>query len=606
MKNTFSIRASEKEDMNIVFVGHVDHGKSTIVGRMLADTNSLPEGKLEQVKENCKRNSKPFEYAFLLDALKDEQSQGITIDAARCFFETAKRRYIIIDAPGHIEFLKNMVTGASRAEAALLVIDANEGVRENSKRHGYMLSMLGIKQVAILVNKMDLVDYSEDTFNVIVEEYTEFLKQINIEAETFIPVSGMMGDNVAVSSEKMPWYKGKIVLEQLDAFRVEKHPEDLPFRMSVQDVYKFTRDGDKRRIVAGTVDTGKIAVGDHIIFYPSGKASTLKTIEEFNREPQTKKTAGEHAGFTLEEQIYISRGEIATRNGEPKPKISSRIRTKLFWLGRNPMLTDKEYYIKIGSQKVRARLEKIHTVLDTSTLERSEKRQIDRHDVAEITLKTEKAIAFDLSKDMAITSRFVIVDDYEIAGGGIITEAEEDQQKWIRDKVIQRNTKWIQSDIPKERRAEKYSQKASLILITGERESGRKGLARELEQRLFEDGKYVYYLGLGSILYGVDADIKEEGKQTNREEHLRRMAEIAHIMLDSGVILIVTAIELMQAEINLVQTIIGDFFVETIWTGDCITTDVVPDIQIQSDCISPEAVNRIKTSLQEKGIIFMV
>ncbi len=376
--------------------------------------------------------------------------------------------------------------------------------------------------------------------------------------------------------------------------------------MSVQDVYKFTRDGDNRRIVAGTVDTGKIAVGDHIIFYPSGKASTLKTIEEFNREPQTKKTAGEHAGFTLEEQIYISRGEIATRNGEPKPKISSRIRTKLFWLGRNPMLTDKEYYIKIGSQKVRARLEKIHTVLDASTLERSEKRQIDRHDVAEITLKTEKAIAFDLSKDMAITSRFVIVDDYEIAGGGIITEAEEDQQKWIRDKVIQRNTKWIQSDIPKERRAEKYSQKASLILITGERESGRKGLARELEQRLFEDGKYVYYLGLGSILYGVDADIKEEGKQTNREEHLRRMAEIAHIMLDSGVILIVTAIELMQAEINLVQTIIGDFFVETIWTGDCITTDVVPDIQIQSDCISPEAVNSIKTSLQEKGIIFMV
>ena len=606
MKNTFSIRASEKEDMNIVFVGHVDHGKSTIVGRMLADTNSLPEGKLEQVKENCKRNSKPFEYAFLLDALKDEQSQGITIDAARCFFETAKRRYIIIDAPGHIEFLKNMVTGASRAEAALLVIDANEGVRENSKRHGYMLSMLGIKQVAILVNKMDLVDYSEDTFNVIVEEYTEFLKQINIEAETFIPVSGMMGDNVAVSSEKMPWYKGKIVLEQLDAFRVEKHPEDLPFRMSVQDVYKFTRDGDNRRIVAGTVDSGKVAVGDHIIFYPSGKASTLKTIEEFNREPQTKKTAGEHAGFTLEEQIYISRGEIATRNGEPKPKISSRIRTKLFWLGRNPMLTDKEYYIKIGSQKVRARLEKIHTVLDASTLERSEKRQIDRHDVAEITLKTEKAIAFDLSKDMAITSRFVIVDDYEIAGGGIITEAEEDQQKWIRDKVIQRNTKWIQSDIPKERRAEKYSQKASLILITGERESGRKGLARELEQRLFEDGKYVYYLGLGSILYGVDADIKEEGKQTNREEHLRRMAEIAHIMLDSGIILIVTAIELTQGEINLVQTIIGDFFVETIWTGDCTTTDVVPDMQIQSDCISPEAVNRIKTSLQEKGIIFMV
>jgi bifunctional enzyme CysN/CysC len=267
---------------------------------------------------------------------------------------------------------------------------------------------------------------------------------------------------------------------------------------------------------------------------------------------------------------------------------------------------NKEYYIKIGTQKVRTRLERIHTVLDASTLERSEKNRIERHDVAEITLKTEKAVAFDLAEDMKITSRFVIVDEYEITGGGIITQAEEDKQKWVRDKVIQRDTKWIQSDIPKERRAEKYSQKASLILITGERGSGRKTIARKLEQRLFEDGKYVYYLGLGSILYGVDADIKEEGKQTNRKEHLRRMAEVAHIMLDSGIILIVTAVGLTQPEVDLIQTIIGDYFVETIWTGDRITSDIVPDILLQSDISHDEAVNAVKTSLQENGIIFMV
>ena len=208
-----------KQDMNIVIVGHVDRGKSTVIGRLLADTNSLPEGKLEQVKETCRRNSKPFEYAFLLDALKDEQAQGITIDTARCFFQTERRNYIIIDAPGHIEFLKNMITGASRAEAALLVIDASEGIQENSRRHGYMLSMLGIKQVCVLVNKMDLIGYSEKPFRRIEKQYRRFLKKVDVEPLCFIPISAREGDNVANHSGKMPWYRGKNVLEVLDLVR---------------------------------------------------------------------------------------------------------------------------------------------------------------------------------------------------------------------------------------------------------------------------------------------------------------------------------------------------------------------------------------------------
>lgn len=202
-----------KEDMNIVIVGHVDHGKSTLMGRLLADTGSLPEGKLEQVKETCRRNSKPFEYAFLLDALKDEQSQGITIDTARCFFKTEKRDYIILDAPGHIEFLKNMITGASRAEAALLMIDAKEGVQENSRRHAYMLSMLGIRQIAVVINKMDLVDYDEGVFERVKAEYLEFLKQINVTPKVVVPASSFMGENIIQQSDKMPWYDGMCILE---------------------------------------------------------------------------------------------------------------------------------------------------------------------------------------------------------------------------------------------------------------------------------------------------------------------------------------------------------------------------------------------------------
>ncbi len=594
----------EKEDMSLVFVGHVDHGKSTIIGRMLADTGSLPDGKLEQVKENCKRNSKPFEYAFLLDALKDEQSQGITIDAARCFFQTTKRNYIIIDAPGHIEFLKNMVTGASRAEAALLVIDANEGVRENSRRHGYMLSMLGIKQVAVLVNKMDLVDYKREVFENIVEEYTNFLRKINIIPETFIPVSGMNGDNVASISEQMPWYKGRTVLEELDQFETEKAPEEKPFRMPVQDVYKFTKDGDNRRIITGTIDTGLIKKGDTVVFYPSGKKSRVKTIEEFNKQSQDKKFASEHLGFTLEEQIYVKRGEIAAINGQPKPEVSTRIKSNIFWLGRKPMIKGKEYFIKVGTQKVRTRLERIHMVLDASTLDKRDKNQVDRHDVAEITLKTEKAIAFDPADEINKTSRFVIIDDYEITGGGIITSSEADQQAWVRDKVLVRNYKWIKSAISKDRRAEKYSQKSSLILITGQKDARRKEIAKDLEQTLFDDGKFVYYLGIGNILYGVDADIKEEGKDTNRKEHLRRMAEVAHIMLDSGTILIITAVELQDADVETIKAIIDEELIETVWVGSDITTDIKPELHITEFNNIKEATHIIKSRLQEKGVIF--
>jgi bifunctional enzyme CysN/CysC len=207
-----------REQMNIVIAGHVDHGKSTVVGRLLADTHSLPEGKLEAVQALCRRNSKPFEYAFLIDALKDEMAQGITIDAARVFFKTPQRDYLIMDAPGHIEFLKNMATGASRAEAALLVIDAEEGVRENSRRHGYMLQMLGIRQIAVLVNKMDLVGYDREVFDDIVKAYTAFLEEIGVKPARFIPVSGMAGDNIAAPSANMPWYKGDTVLVSLVRF----------------------------------------------------------------------------------------------------------------------------------------------------------------------------------------------------------------------------------------------------------------------------------------------------------------------------------------------------------------------------------------------------
>lgn len=594
---------SSREQMNIVIAGHVDHGKSTIIGRLLADTDSLPKGKLEQIRQNCRRNSKPFEYAFLLDALKDEQAQGITIDSARVFFKTARRSYIIIDAPGHIEFLKNMVTGASRAEAALLVIDAEEGVRENSRRHGYMLSLLGIHQVAVLVNKMDLVDYQQDVYESVCDEYRRFLEEIRITAQ-FVPVSGMGGDNIAEQGDRMAWYQGPTVLDVLDGFAKEVRPVEKPFRMPVQDVYKFTEEGDKRRIVAGTIETGRLRVGDEVVFYPSGKTSRVSTLEAYNRPPQEQAEAGQATAFTLEKQIYIARGELAALAEQTSPSVSTRLRVNLFWMGRQPMVKDKEYQIKVGTAKEKAFLEEVLSVMDASDLHATSKKDcIEHHDVAECVISMRRAIAFDLASDIAATGRFVIVDNYEICGGGIIRESVADEQSWMREKVIQRNAHWEISTIAREERSQRYSQKPALVVITGRQDTGKKPLARALEMQLFAEGRFVYFLGIGNVLYGVDADIKEPGANGHRSEHLRRLAEVANILLDAGLILIVTATDLADDELEWMRTAIDRHPIRVVRLG-LPATDMVNDLVIAELNGTREGVVAVKRLLQKDGIIF--
>ncbi|WP_372367746.1 GTP-binding protein [Candidatus Uabimicrobium sp. HlEnr_7] len=591
------------ERMNIVVVGHVDHGKSTVVGRLLVDTNSLPEGKLAQVKATCEKNAKPFEYAFLLDALKDEQAQGITIDAARIFFKTAKRYYVIIDAPGHIEFLKNMISGASQAEAALLVIDADEGVQENTRRHGYMLSMLGIEQVVVLINKMDLVDYSEKVYDNIVKEYQDFLVKFGLKVDIFIPVSGREGDNITQSSSHTPWYKGKCVLEILDLLQKKPQPVDFPMRMMVQDVYKFTGQGDRRRIIAGTVDLGVLRVNDEVIFYPEGKKSQIETIESFSSDNKTAVTAGYSTGFTLKEQLYVKRGQLVTRSVDPAPECTSRILVSLFWLGQKPLKRQKIYTLKYGTAKVQFSIEKIHKVLNASNLEQFDNTdEVSHHSVAECVLKLQQTLAFDCANFSVKTSRFVIVDNYEICGGGIIREAVKDQYANIRDQAILRNYKWERSMISQLRRAEKYNQKSTLVLITGCKEVGKKTLAKILESILFNDGKFVYFLGIGNVLYGVDADIKNNVDSQN--EHFRRLGEIANILLDAGAILLVTAVEIRQKELDIIKLLVNPDKIVTVWVGDSVTTGIEYNIKVKGIPAIDESVSQVKSFLQEKGVIF--
>jgi bifunctional enzyme CysN/CysC len=352
------------EQLKIVIVGHVDHGKSTFVGRLFNDTGSLPEGKLEQLQKIAERRGVPFEWANLMDALQSERDQNITIDTAQIWFQTQRRQYVIIDAPGHKEFLKNMITGAANAEAALLLIDAHEGVQENSRRHGYLLNLLGIRQIAVLVNKMDLEDYSEEKFRAIEEEYRVWLKSIGVTPKVFIPIAAKMGDNIATRSKNMSWWQGPTVLEALDQFNVTDLPDHQPLRFPIQDVYRF----DDRRILAGRIEAGRIKVGDKLVFAPSNKTSTVKTIERWNSPQSDSASAGESIGVTLTEQVFVERGAVAALETDP-PYELTRFKARLFWLGKQPFRPGKTYKLKLATQEAEVR-HRVHpdACIDASTL----------------------------------------------------------------------------------------------------------------------------------------------------------------------------------------------------------------------------------------------
>ena len=549
-------KEAERETFNVVIVGHVDHGKSTVVGRLLADTGALPQGKLEAVRRECERTGKPFEYAFLLDALSDEQDQGITIDTARCFFKSARRDYIIIDAPGHIEFLKNMISGAARAEAAVLVIDAKEGVRENSRRHGYILAMLGIKQVIVCVNKMDLVGYSGEAFRAIEAEYRAFLHGIGaVSPRQFVPIAAVAGVNLARRGAETPWYDGPTLLELLDTLPKTPPKTDQPLRMPLQAVYKFTKHGDDRRIFAGRIEAGRVAVGDKVVFSPSNKSSTIKSIEGFNVEPRTSIEAGWSTGFTLTEEIYVTRGEVMSHVTRP-PLVSTRLRANLIWLGKKPFVPGRDYKLKLGTAALPVRLQKINKVIDASELDHAlEKDNVGRHDVADVILELRQPVAFDLTADCEATGRFVIVDEYDVAGGGIITAAVSDELRDLRAEARTRDFNWVPGGVTDVDRARRYGHRGALVMFVGKAGDLKHQYARALERALFEAGRNVYMLDGRNVLLGVDHDLWVDAAQS---ELVRRFGEVVHILLNTGLIVVSTTNAIGLADATAVQALIPD------------------------------------------------
>lgn len=538
------------EQLKIVIVGHVDHGKSTFVGRLFHDTGSLPEGKLEQLQAIAQRRGVPFEWANLMDALQFERDQNITIDTAQIWFRTRKRQYVIIDAPGHKEFLKNMITGAANAEAALLLIDANEGVQEQSRRHGYLLNLLGIRQIVVLVNKMDLQDYSKERFDRIEAEFRAFLKTVGVEPKSFIPIAAKHGDNIAARSARMPWWKGQTVLEALDDFQVGEAPTHQPLRLPIQDIYRF----DHRRILAGRIESGTLKVGDRLVFAPSNKVSTVKTIERWNAPAAERAEAGESIGITLSEQIFVARGAVAALETDP-PYELSRFKARLFWLGRAPFRKGKTYKLKLATQEVECEIDSIERLIDSSTLETIARTEefVGRNEVAELQLRTRRPVAFDVHAEIIATGRFVIVDGLEVAGGGIVA-ADQYPRRTADSLQKSHNIFWSRGKVTPGQRALRNGHRGRVVWLTGLPASGKSTIASELERELFNLGQHVYVLDGDNMRHGLCSDLGFSPK--DRKENIRRVGETAKLFAEAGAICITAFISPYRSDREMVRQIL--------------------------------------------------
>ena len=551
-----------REKLNIVVVGHVDHGKSTLIGRLLYDTDSLSAGVIEKVKRISAQNGKSFEYAYLLDAFEEEQKQGITIDTTNINFSTSKRDYVIIDAPGHKEFLKNMISGASSAEAALLMIDANEGIQEQSRRHGYILSLLGIKKVFVVVNKMDLIDYSESIYSEIRENFDKFLSNLNIYPIEYIPVSAFNGENIVSKTGNIDWYSGITVIEALDLIQKDLETEDKPLRFPVQDVYKF----DSRRIIAGRIEAGTLKVGDEIMINPSGKTTRVKAIENWPAQHKENfVSAGMSVGITVEDEFFNKRGEIISHHRN-KPQKSNLFNANIFWMGKNPLVKGKTYKLKITTQEVECEIFSINRVIDSSNLTIADNfSQVNKNEVAEVTLKTRDVICFDEFAEFRSTGRFVIVEDYNVSGGGIVLKTDDT----LKNRILEPKSKSLKPRsrlVTKEQKEERLGQKAKVIWITGLTGCGKNEIAVKLERKLFELQKTVCYLDSANLRFGISSDL--EFNESGAYEQTRRIAEIANQFINNGIITIVTSISRYKKARESAKEIIGsdnylEFHIET-------------------------------------------
>ncbi len=410
-------QTSGRENMKIVIVGHMDHGKSTLIGRLLYDTRSLSPDRMEVIRKTCGEMGKPVEFAFVMDHLREERERGMTIDTAQTFFHTPRRDYVIIDAPGHKEFMKNMITGASQAETSILIVDVHEGVMEQTRRHAYVLGMLNLRKNILVLNKMDLVGYDEAAFERVRGEITAFLKRLGIAPSFVIPVSGTGGDNFASPSGRMPWYKGPTLIEALDTLEKDRDLREKPLRLPVQDVYER----EEGRIVAGRIESGSLREGDAVRVFPGEERATVSRVLEFGAA-RTSAEAGECVGVLLSGGAAPRRGDLLGALGD-LPRLGTAVSANLFWMSAEAFVAGETLTLRLGTQETPCRIETIGKRIDSSTLDVIEEnaRTLGETEVGEVLVRTERPVAFELFSDIPELGRFVLERGNDIVAGGIIT-----------------------------------------------------------------------------------------------------------------------------------------------------------------------------------------
>jgi bifunctional enzyme CysN/CysC len=449
---------------------------------------------------------------------------------------------------------------------------------------------------------MDLASYSQQVFEDIRREYTEFLARLGVHPISFIPIAAREGVNIAAKSVETPWYEGPCVLEQIDSFGKTAGNVDKPFRMPVQDIYKFTAQGDSRRIVAGTIETGAVHVGDEIVFYPSGKRSKIESIEGFHTDSRTQASAGEAAGMTLVTEIYIKPSEIMCKAGDPPPAVARRLRANLFWMGRAPMIKGKQYLFRIGAAKVAAQLADIHSVLDASELTSvRSKQQIDRHDVAEIVIETLRPVAFDRRNDIEPTGRFVIVDDYEIAGAGVVLEPLGEQDSILDRRIEQREYAWEKGDITPVDREHRFNHKGKFILFNGANGSGKRPLAKLVEKRLYDMGCNTYFFGIANQFEELDAETATSS--LSHGEHVEKLGELARIMTDAGLLMITTITNIDDFDLERLRKLNHPNEVFVVNIGQTALSKMWVDVQLDPSPNLPQAVQQVVEVLSSKHVL---
>ena len=537
----------EKSLLRFITCGSVDDGKSTLIGRMLYESQMLFDDQLSALKNDSKKlgtQGDEIDFALLVDGLAAEREQGITIDVAYRFFSTDKRKYIVADTPGHEEYTRNMATGASTADVAIILVDAKQGVLTQTRRHSFIVSMVGVKRVLLAVNKLDLVDYSEDVYSQIVSDYSDFAESaLDIESITAVPISALLGDNVVERSENTPWYNGETIMQYLENIEVQNQRKQTSFRMPVQWV---NRPNSNFRGFSGLIASGETKIGDKVRLHPGGKESTIESIVTWEGELQ-QASAGQSVTITLNDEIDVSRGDIIATPTDPCGE-SDQFQSRILWMSADAMIPGRQYIFKSNTQSATLTLGKLKHRIEVNTLDHLPAKTLELNEIGVCNISLDKRIAYDSYDNNQTLGGFIVIDrlSNNTVGMGLIDFALRRSE----------NIHWQKMDVSKESRAEQKSQTPKIIWFTGLSGSGKSSIANILEKKLQALGKHTITLDGDNMRHGLNRDLGFTA--ADRVENIRRVGEVAKLMVNSGLICITSFISPFESERKMARSLVSE------------------------------------------------